>query len=327
MPKLIACAGVVARLRQPAASGAVACLPFSGCAVTICARLARIPPFPLLCFPSMTTPPRVSVPRNHPSPISLLTDFGLRDGYVGTMKGVILDILPWGRILDITHEIEPQNIHQAAYVLATAAPYFPLETVHVVVVDPGVGSERRGIAVRTARAYYVGPDNGVFSRVYATEKVREIRELASPYYRLPVVSNTFHGRDIFAPFAAHIAAGVSFHSIGPLVTDPVRLDWPQPQRLPDGSLQGEILYADRFGNLISDIPVDWLEGAGDWRFELAGEVIEGFAQTYSRVARGELLALGGSEGLVEVAVREGNAAARLQTGPGAPLIARPGLVG
>ena len=159
------------------------------------------------------------------------------------------------------------------------------------------------------------------------KECREIRELANPYYRLPAVSNTFHGRDIFAPFAAHIAGGVPFHSLGPLVTDPVRIPLPQPQRLPDGSLQGEILYADRFGNLISDIPVPWLAGVSDWQFELAGVQIDGFLQTYSRAEPGQLLVLGGSEGTVEVAVREGSAAARLQTGPGARLIARRPIAG
>lgn len=258
-----------------------------------------------------------------PAPISLTTDFGNDDGYVGVMKGVIFGILPAAQIVDISHSIAPQDIHQAAYVLETAAPYFPAGSVHVVVVDPGVGTDRRPIALFTDRACYIGPDNGVFSRVYAHENVEEVRELANPDFRLPSISNTFHGRDIFAPFGAHVAAGASPQSIGPLVADPVRFAVPEPQRLPEGGIQGQIVYADHFGNLISDIPVAWLGEDAAWVFELAGTSIEGFAQTYGRVKSGQLVVLGGSKGLIEVAVRNGNAADHLGVSAGERLIARP----
>ncbi|MBX7237121.1 MAG: SAM-dependent chlorinase/fluorinase [Caldilineales bacterium] len=253
-----------------------------------------------------------------PAPlITLTTDFGLDDGYAGAMKGVILGILPWAQIVDISHAIAPQAILDAGYVLATAAPYFPRGTVHVVVVDPGVGTERRPLAVFTDRAVYIGPDNGVFSRVYGDENVQGIHQLANPAYRLPQISNTFHGRDLFAPAAAHIAAGIPPHSLGPEVDDPVRLAIPQPQRLADGSLLGEVIYVDRFGNLITNVPVAWLEGRAEWRFEIGGVGIDGFHNTYGRVEVNQAVVLGGSEGLIEVAVRNNHAGAVLGLGTGA----------
>ncbi len=246
-----------------------------------------------------------------PAPITLTTDFGLNDGYVGVMKGVILGILPWAQIVDISHAIAPQQVLDASYVLSTAAPYFPRNTVHVVVVDPGVGTERRPLAVFTDRAVYIGPDNGVFSRVYRDENVQSIRQLANPSYRLPRISNTFQGRDIFAPAAAHIAGGVPLQSLGPEVTDPVQVTLPQPQRLDDGGLKGQVIYVDRFGNLITNIPVDWLGGRADWRFEIGGVVIDSFSSTYGRVQPNEPVVLGGSAGLIEVAVRDNHAGAYL----------------
>lgn len=266
-----------------------------------------------------------------PAPtITLTTDFGLADGYVGAMKGVILGILPWAQIVDLSHAIAPQQILDASYVLATAAPYFPRGAVHVVVVDPGVGSERRPLAVFTDRAVYVGPDNGVFSRVYRDEHVLSIRQLTNPAYRLPAISNTFHGRDIFAPAAAHIAAGIPPHSLGPEITDPVQIAIPQPRRLEDGGLEGQVIYVDRFGNLITNIPVAWLGGQTDWRFEIGGVTIRGFHSTYGRVEPNQPVVLGGSEGLIEIAVRDAHAGAVLGLAAGAvmyaaPVSARPSL--
>lgn len=257
------------------------------------------------------------------APITLTTDFGLNDGYVGVMKGVILGILPWAQIVDISHAIAPQEILDASYVLATAAPYFPRNTVHVVVVDPGVGTERRPLAVFTDRAVYVGPDNGVFSRVYRDENVQSIRQLTNPSYRLPRISNTFQGRDIFAPAAAHIAGGVPLQSLGPEVTDPVQIILPKPQRLDDGGLMGQVIYVDRFGNLITNIPVDWLGGKADWRFEIGGVVIDGFHSTYGRVQPNEPVVLGGSEGLIEVAVRNNHAGDYLGLSAGDAICASP----
>lgn len=272
----------------------------------------------------MTYPP-VSLPKNIPSPLTLTTDFGQGDPYAGSMKGVILDILPWAKIIDITHVIEPQNILQAAYVLSIAAPHFPLKTVHVVVVDPGVGTERRAIAVYTDRACYVGPDNGVFSRVYRYEKLVTIRELSNPFYRLPTVSHTFHGRDIFAPFAAYIANGVPAKSLGPEVTDPVEIPIPLPERRADGSVTGQIIYTDHFGNLISDIPLEWLQEHDVWLFEIGGHIMNGIHHTYGSVESGKVAVLGSSAGLVEIAVRNGNAARSLGVGTGETILARPAV--
>lgn len=272
--------------------------------------------------------------------ITLITDFGQADGYVGTMKGVILGIAPEARIVDISHDIEPQNVRQAAYVLSTAAPYFPPGTIHVVVVDPGVGSARRPIAVRTERAYFVGPDNGVFSyalagmwtmsqlpsnqlRASSFELPVTVIHLDQPKYWLPTISQTFHGRDIFSPVAAHLAAGVPFGALGTLITDPVTFPLPQPERLPDGSIRGEVLHADRFGNLITDIPMSWLATSEAWIFEIAGRRIEGLSATYATARRGALVALPGSEGLLEIAVREGSAAETLGVGAGTLVTAVP----
>ena len=188
------------------------------------------------------------------STITLLTDFGTRDGYVGAMKGVLRRLAPQAQIIDISHDIPPQDIHQAAFVLRSILPYFPEDTIHVVVVDPGVGSERRPVAVIGEQASFVGPDNGVFTPVYESQPAAEIFELRNPAYHLPEVSATFHGRDIFAPVAAHLANGVAPEMLGPRVDDPVRLLLPQALRLADGSLQGTLQAVDHFGNCISNIP-------------------------------------------------------------------------
>ncbi|MCO6452331.1 MAG: SAM-dependent chlorinase/fluorinase [Caldilineales bacterium] len=269
----------------------------------------------------MSFPP-IRFPENVPSLITLTTDFGLADPYVAAMKGVILDILPWAKIVDISHAIAAQNVMQAAYVLATAAPYFPRRTVHIVVVDPGVGTQRRPIAVYTDTACYIGPDNGVFSLVYAKENVAEVRLLQNVFYMRPAISNTFHGRDVFAPFAAYVAAGAPGNSLGPLVHDPVALPIPKPTRESDGSIVGQVIYIDHFGNLVSDIPGDWLND-GDWTIEIAGAQIHGTSATYGNVDQGELVALIGSSGLLEVAVRNGSAAQKLGIGPSATVVARP----
>jgi S-adenosylmethionine hydrolase len=275
--------------------------------------------------------------------ITLTTDFGVADGYVGTMKGVMLGIAPQAQLVDITHEITPQDVRQTAYVLYTATPFFPPHAVHLVVVDPGVGSARRPIAVRTAWGTFVGPDNGVFSYVMAAAPAAEAPaeaafELANPRYRLPQVSHTFHGRDIFAPAAAHLAAGVAIDELGPPVPDPVSLPLPSLEVGPRLA-RGEVLHADHFGNVITSIGLlEWrgeelslepaFQGAGGERARLeagkalvvAGErEIAGVHRTYAEVKHGEVLALVGSEGHLEIAVREGSGADRLGLQPGDPV--------
>lgn len=274
--------------------------------------------------------------------VALLTDFGTADGYVGTMKGVVLGIVPDARLVDISHEIAPQDVRQAAYVLYTAYCFFPPHTVHLIVVDPGVGSTRRPIAVRTSVGSFVAPDNGVLSYVMAREDVEAVVELADPRYRLPEVSHTFHGRDIFSPAAGHVAAGVPIEALGPPVPDPVTFPAPRLEISVQG-VAGEVLHVDHFGNVITSVGLlSWTEseltlepafgdvGGGERvRFQAAGAVvvvagheIAGVHRTYAEVAPGETLALVGSEGHLEIAVREGNAARKLGLRAGDPVVLR-----
>jgi hypothetical protein len=252
--------------------------------------------------------------------ITLTTDFGTSDGYVGAMKGVILSIAPDVHLVDLSHEIGAQDVPGAAYVLSRAALFFPAGTIHLAVVDPGVGSQRRPLLVTTPRASCVGPDNGLFTfALVETEAVAFA--LDCPEFWLPDVSRTFHGRDIFAPVAAYLARGVAPHDLGSLVSDPVRLPQVAPQRGADGRITGHIIHVDRFGNLITDIPGGWLEG-GHWYAEVAGRRIDHFGSTYADAAVGALLMLVSSGGTLEIASRDGNAAAQLDVGVGEVVILR-----
>jgi S-adenosyl-L-methionine hydrolase (adenosine-forming) len=246
--------------------------------------------------------------------ITLTTDFGTADSYVGIMKGVILGIAPDVRLVDLSHEIAAQDVRGAAFILSRAVPFFPDGTVHLAVVDPGVGSSRRPLLITTSWASYVGPDNGLFTFAMG-EISAEIFELDRPKFWLPSVSSTFHGRDIFAPVAAHVARGVPRHDLGRPINDPVRLPLVMPQCHSDGHVSGHIIHIDRFGNLITDISGGWL-GDRRWRAEIAGQRISQFGTTYEDAAYGKFLALVSSAGTVEIAVRGGNAAARLGVGVG-----------
>lgn len=247
--------------------------------------------------------------------ITLTTDFGVTDGYVAAMKGVILGIAPQVTLVDITHQIAPQQVTQAAYVLQSVLPCFPPDAIHVVVVDPGVGSERRPLAVQTNRALLVGPDNGVFTYALQADPAALCVVLDQPIWQRLPVSRTFHGRDIFAPAAAHLANGVTLAQLGTRVLDPLRLEVAAPHRA-HGLLHGSIVHVDRFGNLISNIPGDWLIG-GHWLIHIGQQTIDGLSLTYAEAAPGALLALISSDGTLEVAVREGDAAHRLAAGVGA----------
>lgn len=257
--------------------------------------------------------------------ITLTTDFGLRDGYSGVMKGVIAGIAPQATVIDLTHEIAPQDVRSAAYLLWATLPYFPPETVHLAVVDPGVGTARRALAARTPWGYLVGPDNGLFSYVWAAAPPELAVELTNPAYRLPALSATFHGRDLFAPAAAHLACGVPLAAFGPPVSDPVRWPLPRLERLP-GALGGEVLYVDRFGNGVTSIGrLHWENeelrlvpafGQGPaLEVQTARALVQAagrrwlLRRTYGEVAAGEPLALIGSAGLLELAVAQGSAAA------------------
>jgi S-adenosylmethionine hydrolase len=280
--------------------------------------------------------------------VTLTTDFGVADSYVGTMKGVILSIAPDARLVDISHQIAPQNVRQAAFVLHAAYPFFPSHAVHLVVVDPGVGSARRPIALRTPRGSFVGPDNGVFSYVLVGEPVEALVELANPRYRLRQISHTFHGRDVFAPAAAHLAAGVPITELGPPVLDPIAFPLPRLELSAKG-VTGEALHADHFGNVVTSIGrLSWdqdelllepvFREAGGRRQEAggkkmcfksdealilaAGREIGGVYRAYAEVEPGEVLALVGSGGHLEIAIREGDAASRLGLRPGDPVALR-----
>ena len=242
--------------------------------------------------------------------ITLTTDFGQADGYVGAMKGVILSLCPDAALVDISHEIRPQAVEQAAYVLSTAVAYYPPGTVHLVVVDPGVGSERRPLAVQTERAMYVSPDNGVISLALAQDPARQAVRLAEQRYRLPSVSATFHGRDIFAPAAAHLACGASLIEMGEAlpVSALVELSISTPEPQP-GGWRCVILHVDRFGNLITNFQI--LPHQRGIEVSAGGRRIGPISHTFSDVAPGELLAYVGSSGYLELAAREGSAAETL----------------
>lgn len=255
--------------------------------------------------------------------ITLTTDFGLSDGYVAAMKGTILAINPQVTIVDISHQVKPQDIAGAAFLLGTAYHYFPAGTIHVIVVDPGVGTERRAIALSTPVASFVAPDNGVLSYVMEQEGARPgntaHQRTLSPgmkavaltnasYWRHPL-SATFHGRDIFAPVAAHLSRGVLMEEMGEPISSLTVFPVPRPQRLADGSLSGEVIYIDYFGNLITDIKDADLP-KGDLLVEVAGHQIRGLSASYAQGA--ELLAIIGSSGRLEVSGKNGSAAQLLQ---------------
>jgi S-adenosylmethionine hydrolase len=251
--------------------------------------------------------------------ITLTTDFGLADGYAGAMKGIILGICPEAIVVDISHEVRPQAVRQAAYVLSTVTPHFPPGTVHLVVVDPGVGSDRRPIAVRSGRATYVAPDNGVLSLALAVDPP----QLAVRLHATRPISATFHGRDLFAPAAARLACGADLDEMGESMSlaGLVTLSNLSPQRQPDGSWLGQILHVDRFGNLISDIQWPMTNDQSTDRSSrvavgLGRERITRVIRTYSDAAPGELVAYVGSSGYLEIAMRDGSAAARLGVGVG-----------
>jgi S-adenosylmethionine hydrolase len=242
--------------------------------------------------------------------ITLTTDFGLADGYVGTMHGVILSIAPEAKLVDLSHQVPAQDIRAGAFVLYQAVPFFPSNTVHMVVVDPGVGSERRALAVRTSQGIFVAPDNGVLSYVLASVDIREAVSLTNPAYQMPQVSATFHGRDIFSPAAAHLANGVRLTELGPRAINLAHLTLPTPETIPEGNLIAHVMHVDHFGNLILDVT-----GADLGRkvtFQLAGRTIEEMSRTFADVAPGDLVAyIGSSRDHVEIAVRDGDAAQEL----------------
>jgi S-adenosyl-L-methionine hydrolase (adenosine-forming) len=251
--------------------------------------------------------------------ITLTTDFGLKDGNVGVMKGVIWSIAPQAHIADLSHLIAPQNIPEAALILLRSAPYFPDGTIHVVVVDPGVGTARRPIAAQVGAQYYVGPDNGTLTLWLERAETRGLAtrfvHLNRPAYWLAEVSHVFHGRDIFAPVAAHLAAGTALNDLGEPFTEVVRLSLPRPQRTPAG-WRGEIIHIDHFGNLAANIRQEHVSTQGNVTVSVGGVKVDGMVRTFGERPAGDLVALWGSTGNLIISVVNGSAAGRLNVGVG-----------
>jgi S-adenosylmethionine hydrolase len=251
--------------------------------------------------------------------ITLTTDFGLIDTYASVLKGVIWEIFSHARIVDLTHQILPQNVLQGGYLLATTYRYFPDGTVHVAVVDPGVGTSRPAVAVETPSAFFVAPDNGLLSFIWEglTEKERaatQIVELTEPCYWRSQVSDTFHGRDIFAPVAAHLASGVDLHRFGRPRQQLVLNEEIRPSKQKDGIIRGRIVHVDRFGNCISNIDrekVNSIDREGVLHCQAGPHRLVGLARTYADERSGHPLILVGSSDRLEIAVRNGNAATQM----------------
>lgn len=252
--------------------------------------------------------------------LTLTTDFGLSDAYVAAMKGVILSVSPDARMVDVSHEIPPQDVMGAAFVLRGAVPYFPEGSVHLAVVDPGVGSERRPIAVRIGGHFFVGPDNGLFSLLLDAEAEPDaVVVLDRPaFWRTEEPSRTFHGRDVFAPVAAHLATGRSLDEVGSRTERLKRLHWVRPLADEQG-LRGWVVHVDHFGNAVTNIPGALLAAHRDGRavkFYLGSTIIDQVHHAYSDVAEGEPVALIGSSGHLEISVNGGNAARLLSVQKG-----------
>ena len=247
--------------------------------------------------------------------ITLLTDFGTRDEYVGLMKGVILSINPSATIVDITHRIDSQDITQAAYAIRSAYRYFPSGSVHLVVVDPGVGTERSMLALEMENQYFVAPDNGVLTLLFNEEAVSALINLTNSTYFLETVSRTFHGRDIFAPVGAHLTRGVTLHEMGDTISlsEVVRLENLNPCVSANGEIAGIIVAIDHFGNLITNIDFQLLApnhlpgSTRKVRIRIGSHYINGIGETYENGAPNIPLALIGSRGFLEIAVNRGRA--------------------
>ena len=258
-----------------------------------------------------------------PGIITLTTDFGLKDPYLGEMKGAILSINPGARLVDITHQIGPGDILEGSLILGEAYSYFPEGTVHLGVVDPGVGGRRRPVLIETRRYFFVGPDNGLFARALEGERTKRVIHLKDKRYFLKEISNTFHGRDIFGPVAAHLSAGVSPESFGPRVKRTAPLDIP-PVRKSGDTIRGVVIYVDSFGNLLTNIGKNALEGISPERIEVGvgGVTVKGLKRTYGDAPPGRLSAIIGSTGLLEIAANRAMASVILGAKAGEEVFVR-----
>ncbi len=242
--------------------------------------------------------------------ITLTTDFGLDDHYVGSMKGVILSINPNATIVDITHNIARHDIKHAAFTINATHDKFPGGSIHVVVVDPGVGSQRKPIIFKTHIGVFIGPDNGVFTYIFKNHSAGELFEITNSKYIAEETSNTFHGRDIFAPVAAHISLGIEPSECGTQLHSPKLLNIPSPQ-IDEGTVAGEFIYQDNFGNLVSNISKELVEPG--MQVMVGDLVIPSISTSYSDVNIGEILAIVGSSGFLEISVNQGSAAKQIKS--------------
>jgi S-adenosylmethionine hydrolase len=249
--------------------------------------------------------------------ITLLTDFGTSDPYVGTMKGVILGICPQAQLVDLTHEVPPQAVLTGSFLLQSAIGYFPKGTIHLAVIDPGVGSRRKTVAFNSRGHYFVGPDNGLIPAALKEWGIEQAVELTEKKYRLPNPSTTFHGRDVFAPAAAYLAKGVPLAKLGKKTNNWVWGEIHKPFKTSRG-WAGEVLWVDRFGNLITNLEKKHLPHL--FRLRIGKTVISSFINHYVEIKKGNVAALIGSSGKLEISVSGGNAARKLGVGIGATVV-------
>lgn len=257
--------------------------------------------------------------------VTLTTDFGLNDHFVGTLKGVILNIAPDANIVDICHTVQAFDILDGALALAQSYSYFPPRTVHLVVVDPGVGSARRPIIATSEMHNFVAPDNGVLSLMYAREQRLSVRHITAEHYFVQPVSNTFHGRDIFAPVAAYLAKGVDQEKFGEEVTDYVRFNAPKPKPVDAASMRGVVLRVDRFGNLITnftpqDAPALFQANVPPFKIVVGKREVTSMRTNYAEGAPGEVFAIVGSMGFIEIAANRGSAAQTIGAAKGSEVL-------
>jgi len=254
--------------------------------------------------------------------VTLTTDFGSTDPFVGILKGVILGINPEAEVVDLCHDIRPYDIMEAAYVIAQAYRYFPPRTIHIVLVDPGVGTARRPLLVSADRYIFVAPDNGVLSLIYAREEALYVRHITASHYFLEPVSNTFHGRDIFAPVAGWLSRHVETEKFGDLITDYTRFAAPAPKRANEHLLKGVVVRVDRFGTLMTnltpaDLPELFRENPAPFKIMVGKGEITQLKTAYADGAQGEVFAILGSSGYLEIAANRASASQTLGVGRGA----------
>ena len=261
---------------------------------------------------------------HRPRVITLLTDFGNQDAYVGIMKGIIAGINPFANIIDVCHSIPPQDIFSGGYLLYTSYKYFPKKTIHVGIVDPGVGSKRDIVCVETRDYFFLVPDNGLLSFIIQNEKLKSIIRVTNSKYFLPSPSSTFHGRDVFAPVAAHLSLGVKPQALGIKTNQLEQLDIPKPRNKKTGQWEGQIIYIDRFGNLITNITREHIKDLKTTQKRMETTVgkkrIVGLCNTYADVKAGEPLVLFGSAGFLEISANQGNARKYFKVNTGSKII-------